>query len=95
MNSTLQQQAIQALRQIPGVGISIAHDLWNIGITAVHQLRGKDPETLYRLSNEHAGAVQDPCLLYTFRCAVYFAETEPELRDPVKLKWWYWKNNTR
>ncbi len=88
------KQAIQDLKQIPGVGMAVANYLWDIGITSVKQLRGKKPETLYRLSNEHTGAVPDPCLLYTFRCAVYYAETENELRDPVKLKWWYWKNNT-
>jgi hypothetical protein len=32
--------------------------------------------------------VQDKCLLYEFRCAVYFAEGG---RDQEKLKWWNWK----
>ena len=37
------EQAIKDLRRIPGVGISIANDLWNIGIKSVAQLEGKDP----------------------------------------------------
>lgn len=84
--------AIKELRQIPGVGISIANDLWNIGIKSVAQLKGKDPEKLYSQSNEYAGVVQDRCLLYVFRCAVYYAETPPQRRNPEKLKWWNWKH---
>ena len=78
------------LTLIPGVGKSIARDLRNIGITAVSDLRGKNPEVLYELSNNHAGTVQDRCLLYVFRCAVYFAGGG---RNPEKLKWWNWKDH--
>ena len=77
-----------ALMVIPGVGKSIAVDLNNIGIYSVNDLEGKDPETLYRLSNEYCCMVQDKCLLYVFRCAVYFAEGG---RKTEKLKWWNWK----
>lgn len=80
------------LLQIPGVGKSIAQDLLNIGIHSVSDLKGKDPEELYQKSNSHAGVVQDRCLLYTFRCAVYFANTSGPERDPEKLKWWNWKD---
>lgn len=84
--------AIKDLRQIPGVGKSLATDLWNIGIFSVSQLRDNDPEKLYELSNAHAGVVQDRCVLYVFRCAVYFANTEKEERESEKLKWWNWKD---
>lgn len=77
------------LTSIPGVGKSIAKDLQNIGIYSVKDLRKKNPETLYRRSNAHAGSVQDRCLLYVFRCAVYFAEGG---RNTEKLKWWNWKD---
>jgi hypothetical protein len=89
---TEKQQAIKELRQIPGVGASIANDLWNIGIKNVAELKGKNPAQLYDQSNKYAGAVQDRCLLYVFRCAVYFAETPSEKRQAEKLKWWNWKN---
>ncbi len=79
------------LETIPGVGKSIAADLQAIGINRVADLRGKDPQALYEKSNRVAGVVQDPCLLYTFRCAVYYANTPPDRRDPEKLKWWNWK----
>ena len=86
------KMAIKQLQEIPGVGISIATDLWDIGITSVNDLKGKDPGMLYERSNTFADAVQDRCLLYVFRCAVYYADTKPEKRDPEKLKWWYWKD---
>ncbi|HLE34022.1 MAG TPA: helix-hairpin-helix domain-containing protein, partial [Bacteroidota bacterium] len=31
----------------------------------------------------------DPCLLYVFRCAVYYASTPKP--KPELLKWWHWK----
>ena len=79
----------ESLISIPGVGKSIAHDLRNIGILSVSDLKGKCPDTLYVMSNKHAGTIQDRCLLYVFRCAVYFADGG---RDPVKLKWWNLKD---
>lgn len=85
-------QAIKALTIIPGVGKSIATDLYNIGITNIDDLKGKDPEGLYNKSNLFAGCIQDRCLLYVFRCAVYFAETPIGRQDSEKLKWWNWKD---
>lgn len=88
---TAKELAIKDLRRIPGVGISIANDLWNIGVTSVDELKGRDPMDLFEQSNKYANMVQDKCLIYVFRCAVYFAETPPEAYEPEKLKWWNWK----
>jgi len=85
-------QTIKALTAIPGVGKSIATDLYNIGIQHIDDLKGKNPETLYDDSNRFAGCIQDRCLLYIFRCAVYFAETPVNKQDLEKLKWWNWKD---
>ena len=76
--------------KIPGVGKSIAQDLLNIGINSISDLKGKDPEMLYDKSNRYTGVIQDRCLLYVFRCAVYFASNMKH--EPDKLKWWYWKD---
>ena len=86
MNKTAKSE----LQKIPGVGKSIARDLQNIGINSIADLRGINPETLYAQSNQFAGITQDRCLLYVFRCAVYFAEQENP--EPAKLKWWCWKD---
>jgi len=89
---TNKEISIKDLRQIPGVGPSLALDLWNIGIQSVSQLKNKDPEELYILSNQYAGCIQDRCVLYVFRCAVYYANTELSDLESEKLKWWKWKD---
>jgi len=86
------KESLKVLKAIPGVGKSIARDLWNIGIHEISDLSGLDPEVLYDLSNQFAGTRQDRCLLYVFRCAVYYAETPKSQLEPEKLKWWNWKD---
>ena len=82
---------IKQLLSIPGVGKSIAIDLWNIDIKSIEDLKGKSPEKMFEQSNKLAGKVQDRCLLYVFRCAVYYAETDEKKYEAEKLKWWNWK----
>ncbi len=86
------EQQIKELTVIPGVGKSIAQNFWNIGIKKVSDLQGKKPEQLYKKLEAFEGGHQDRCVLYVFRCAVYFAETEGKIRDTEKLKWWNWKD---
>jgi hypothetical protein len=86
------QTALKELRQIPGVGKTIATDLWNLGFKSVEDLKGHDPKVVYDLHNRFKGAIQDRCMLYVFRCAVYFAETDKDRYEPDKLKWWNWKD---
>ena len=68
----------------------------NFGLKCGHQLHRalarRDPERLYRALNKLTGATQDPCVLYTFRCAVYFARTAHPKAE--LLKWWNWKGRT-
>jgi Pathogenicity locus len=81
---------IAELSRIPGVGPSIASDLYLLGICEVAELRGRNPESLYADLCRQVGRRVDRCVLYVFRCAVYFASTaEP---DPEMLKWWRWKS---
>lgn len=86
---------IKGLTIIPGVGKSIAADLYHIGIRQVSDLIGRDPQELYDASNQYAGCIQDRCLLYVFRCAVYFAETPTHEQEVEKLKWWNWKDKVQ
>ena len=51
------EQTIKELTIIPGIGKSLATDLWNIGITSIDDLKGKDPEVLFTLSNDYARVV--------------------------------------
>lgn len=88
--TTDDQNVIKELMVIPGVGKSIANDLLQIGIHEVSDLVGREPEDLYEASNQKVGLTQDRCLLYVFRCAVYFASTPESKRSPEKLLWWNW-----
>ncbi len=81
----------EGLREIPGVGESIARDLEGIGIKKVADLKGRSPDELYERMCRKAGVQIDRCLLYVCRCAVYYAEGG---RVPAKLKWWSWKDAT-
>lgn len=77
------------LQRIPGIGPVLAQKLRLLGIEGVADLRGRDPEQLYRRLEGIVGQPVDRCVLYVFRCAVYFAEHE--LHEPELLKWWNWK----
>jgi hypothetical protein len=81
---------LKELQRIPGVGPSLARDLLDLGITGVLRLRHRDPERLYQRLCKLRGVHQDRCVLYTFRCAVYFASESRH--DPELLKWWNWQD---
>jgi len=78
------------LEVIPGVGKSISQDLRDLGIEKVSDLKNKPPEALYEKLCEMRGTHIDRCVLYVFRCAVYFASHKKH--DPELLKWWKWKD---
>lgn len=84
------QSVLKELRQIPGVGQSLAEDLWQLGYRQIAELRGQKPEEIYQRLCTLQQSRLDRCVLYVFRCAVYFAETDNP--DPEKLKWWNWKD---
>ncbi len=80
------------LQTIPGIGPSMAADLVDLGIGRVRELVGRDPNAMYETLRTMRGGYMDRCVLYVFRCAVYFAETETPEAD--LLMWWNWKDRT-
>ena len=90
MPSAANTTRLKALQEIPGVGKQIAQDLWSLNIQSVSDLRDRDPEQLYHALCELQGTAIDRCMLYVFRCAVYYASTDQP--DPVLLKWWSWSD---
>jgi hypothetical protein len=84
------QAVLREFRQVPGVGKSIAEDLWNLGLRSVSDLKKHDPEDLYLRLCAFQGMHVDRCMLYVFRCAVYYASND--IHDPELLKWWNWKD---
>jgi hypothetical protein len=77
------------LQQLPAIGPSMARDLRRLGVRSVKDLARRDPERLYARLCAITVERQDPCVLYTFRCAVYAARTARP--NPELLKWWAWK----
>jgi hypothetical protein len=81
------------LTRLPGVGPSIAADLRSLGVRSIRDLARRNPDRLYAGLCRITGERQDPCVLYTFRCAVYAAGAPGP--DPELLKWWNWKGRAR
>ena len=84
------EKVLKDLQNIPGVGKSISKDLYKLGISQVSDLKNRDPEILYTQLCDLAGGKVDRCMLYVFKCAVYYASNKNH--DDEKLKWWNWKD---
>ena len=78
------------LESAPGVGPSIARDLRDLGFHQLQDLHDADPQAMYENLRDMRGGYMDRCVLYVFRCAVYFANNSSH--DPELLKWWNWKD---
>ncbi len=85
-------KSLPLLQNIPGVGPKIAQDLCDLGIRRLEELKHQDPEDLYERLCRLKGYRVDRCLLYVFRCAVYFTSTPDP--DPRLLLWWKWKDHS-
>jgi hypothetical protein len=85
-----QRRPPDPLQEIPGIGPSMAIDLRDLGIRTVSDLKGRDPERMYQRLMQLRGGHQDRCVLYVFRCAVYYASTARPRR--ALLDWWKWKD---
>ncbi len=86
----MESSSLQELEQIPGVGKTIARDMQNIGIHSIDDLKGKQAEQLYDRLCEFKASPVDRCMLYVFRCAIYYASNTDH--DPHLLKWENWKD---
>ena len=78
------------LRKIPGVGKQTEQDLIMLGYPTIESLKNADPQQMYERECAMRGQKIDRCVLYVYRCAVYFASNEHH--DPEKLKWWNHKD---
>jgi hypothetical protein len=89
----MKELVLKEFQQIPGVGKATAQDLWDLGFRSIKELKNKDPEELYIKLCAHKGIHVDRCMLYVFRCAVYYASNKTH--DPELLKWWNWKDEKK
>jgi len=82
--------SLNELQLIPGVGKKLAKDLLDLGYQNVEELRSEDPEEMYQSLISLRGQHIDRCVLYVFRCAVYYSNHS--IHEPELLKWWNWKD---
>jgi hypothetical protein len=82
--------AAKEFQTIPGIGNSLSQDLVDLGYRKVNELKDADPETMYQNLMALRGHHVDRCVLYVFRCAVYYANNS--VHEPELLKWWKWKD---
>src|SRR3954447_15459828 len=73
---------VARLEDIPNVGVSVAGDLRQLGITSPGELPGRNPYAMYDDLCRITGQRHDPCLLDTFIAAVRYMEGGP------KTPWW-------
>jgi hypothetical protein len=85
------EEATKRLSRIPSIGPKVGMMLAEIGIRNISDLVGCNPESLYKEVCKRRGKALDRCVLYHFRCAVYYASND--VHQPERLKWWYWKEN--
>ena len=86
----MESSGLHQLQQIPGVGKSIARDMHNIGINSIDDLNGLQAQQLYERLCDFKASPVDRCMLYVFRCAIYYASNTDH--DPQLLKWHNWKD---
>ncbi len=85
-------QSTKTFETIPGIGPNLAQDLRDLGFSDASELRGQNPEQMFEDLCQLRAQRVDRCVLYAFRCAVYF--TSNERHETELLKWWNWKDRT-
>lgn len=80
-------------QQIPGVGKKMCQNFIDLGFRSISELAGADPESMYHNIIKLRGKPVDRCVLYVYRCAVYFVSTSDH--EPERLKWWNWKDDNK
>ena len=85
----MKEKVSKEFQTIPGIGKAMAADLLDLGCRSSAELKNQDPEDMYFRLCSRKGCKIDRCVLYVFRCAVYYASNA--YHDPKLLKWWNWK----
>ena len=81
---------IKKFQVIPGIGMSLAQDLIDLGYLEIENLQGEDPNEMYQKLCSLRGQNIDRCVLYVFKCALYYVNNT--IHEPELLKWWNWKD---
>jgi len=81
---------LKAFQTIPSVGKQVAKDLWDLGYRSLDELAHQNPEKMYEDLCVLQQTNVDRCMLYTFRCIVYYCSHDAH--EAKLLKWWNWKD---
>lgn len=74
--------------QVPGMDVSTARALLDLGFTRIDELQGRAPSSLFSELSDQRTEPPAREILAGIRLAVYFAETP--VPDPDKLSRWAW-----
>jgi hypothetical protein len=86
---TIEHMSENELRSLPNIGPAIAKKLMRLCIEQPSDLRGHDPEQLFRRLCDLDGRRHDPCLLDTFVAAIDYANGAPA------HPWWYYSRQRK
>ncbi len=84
------KKTLKEFQQIPGIGKVISKDLYDLGYRSIKDLIDANPENMHIRLCQLKRQDIDRCMLYTFRCAVYYVNNTTH--NPELLKWWNWKH---
>lgn len=92
-NPTMPSKAdvLKRLQAMPNIGPSIALDLWDLGIRAQADLKGRSAQQMFEEIRDLRGGTMDRCMLYVLRAVVYYAQNEGKV-EKEKLAWWNWSD---
>lgn len=88
--SKVKAVSLNKLQIIPGIGSSLSQDLFDLGYREPADMKNEVPEIMYQNLISLRAKHIDRCVLYVFRCAVYYANHS--VHEPDLLKWWNWKD---
>ncbi len=86
---TLEGMSDYELRTLPNIGPAMARLLTRLGIERADDLRGRDPEELFRRLCEIDGRRHDPCVLDTLTAVVDYAGGAPP------RPWWFYSRRRK
>ncbi|RDD41686.1 hypothetical protein TrispH2_006146 [Trichoplax sp. H2] len=86
------EDVIKEFTVIPSIGKSLAEDMYNLDINSIEELKMHHPDQMYAKLRAQAAAPMCRCVLYAFRCAVYYASIPIQYHDKQLLKWSSWSD---
>lgn len=91
-NSQNKDDILKEFTIIPTIGKSLAEDMYNLEIRSLEDLKMQHPDEMYTKIRAQAASPMCRCVLYAFRCAVYYASTPSQNHEEQLLKWWSWSD---